>query len=176
MKAIKAIETRYKGYKMRSRLEAKWGVYFDTLGLAWEFEPEGFDLNGLWYLPDFWFPQVSMYGEVKPKQPDSEEIEKAKRLAEASGYPVLLLVGMPDFCSYWAIQPEGEVRDYIISNYHDYPNHEGRFYCMTGMETEKQRAKLLPVSFRGSGFEREVYNAVFAARAARFEFGEKPHA
>jgi hypothetical protein len=29
---VKAIETTYAGYRMRSRLEARWGIFFDTLG------------------------------------------------------------------------------------------------------------------------------------------------
>ena len=32
---IKAIETSYKGYLFRSRLEARWAVFFDALGLVW---------------------------------------------------------------------------------------------------------------------------------------------
>ena len=48
------IQTRYKGYHFRSRLEARWAVFFETLGLKWEYEPEGFVLpNGDYYLPDF---------------------------------------------------------------------------------------------------------------------------
>lgn len=42
---IKAIETVYRGYRFRSRLEARWAVFFDALGLEWEYEPEGFDLT-----------------------------------------------------------------------------------------------------------------------------------
>lgn len=42
---IKAIETQYKGYRFRSRLEARWAIYFDTLGVPWQYEPEGFDLT-----------------------------------------------------------------------------------------------------------------------------------
>lgn len=53
-KEIKAIQTFYKGYKFRSRLEARWAVFFDALGLKWEYEPEGYELpDGSWYLPDF---------------------------------------------------------------------------------------------------------------------------
>ena len=43
--SIKAIETEYKGYRFRSRLEARWAVFFDALGLKWDYEPEGFDLT-----------------------------------------------------------------------------------------------------------------------------------
>lgn len=51
---IQAIQTTYQGYKFRSRLEARWAVFFDALGLKWEYEPEGFQLpGGLQYLPDF---------------------------------------------------------------------------------------------------------------------------
>lgn len=31
---IKAIETSYAGCRFRSRLEARWAVFFDTLGIA----------------------------------------------------------------------------------------------------------------------------------------------
>jgi hypothetical protein len=51
---IKPIETRYKGYRFRSRLEARWAVFFDCMGSSWEYEPEGFVLDdGTHYLPDF---------------------------------------------------------------------------------------------------------------------------
>lgn len=51
---IKPIETYYNGYRFRSRLEARWAVFFDALGVKYEYEPEGFDLgDGDYYLPDF---------------------------------------------------------------------------------------------------------------------------
>lgn len=51
---MKAIQTHALNCKFRSRTEARWGVFFETLGLKWEYEPEGFDLgDGVWYLPDF---------------------------------------------------------------------------------------------------------------------------
>src|SRR2546430_1874657 len=67
----RAIETRYKGYRFRSRLEARWAVFFDTLGIAYRYEPEGFNLNGLLYLPDFYLPteQPASWVEVKPEIP-----------------------------------------------------------------------------------------------------------
>lgn len=63
---MKAIETRYAGCRFRSRLEARWAVFFDTLGIAWEYEPEGFELDdGQRYLPDFWLPHLRIWFEVK---------------------------------------------------------------------------------------------------------------
>ena len=51
---MKAIETEYKGYKFRSRLEARWAVFFDIIGIRWEYEPAGIVLSeGPPYLPDF---------------------------------------------------------------------------------------------------------------------------
>ena len=65
---IKAIETSYKGYRFRSRLEARWAVFFDALGAEWEYEKEGYDLgeHGL-YLPDFWLPRLGIFVEIKPQ-------------------------------------------------------------------------------------------------------------
>ncbi len=64
---IKAIETVYNGYKFRSRLEARWAVFFDALGIEYQYEVEGFDLDGTWYLPDFWLPEQKWWIEIKPK-------------------------------------------------------------------------------------------------------------
>ena len=71
--SVKAIETRYAGYRFRSRLEARWAVLFDHLGIKWEYEPQGYactyrltlDEGTFPYLPDFWFPDLELYGEVK---------------------------------------------------------------------------------------------------------------
>ena len=57
---IKAIETEYNGYRFRSRLEARWAVFLDALGVKYEYEPDGFVLpSGRRYLPDF---RVKCYG------------------------------------------------------------------------------------------------------------------
>ena len=53
---FKAIETVYKNYRFRSRAEARHAVFFETLGIKYQYEPEGFDSEGTWYLPDFWLP------------------------------------------------------------------------------------------------------------------------
>lgn len=67
---MRAIETRYKGYRFRSRLEARWAVFFDALGLHWEYEPEGFELPcGTRYLPDFRLRTpggAAIWYEIKP--------------------------------------------------------------------------------------------------------------
>ena len=63
---IKPIETIYNGYRFRSRLEARWAVFFDSIGIRYEYEPEGFvGCYGEYYLPDFYLPDHDVYVEVK---------------------------------------------------------------------------------------------------------------
>lgn len=63
----KAIQTNYAGCRFRSRLEARWAVFFDSLKVPWSYEHEGFDLGGgEWYLPDFWLPEQRLWLEIKP--------------------------------------------------------------------------------------------------------------
>lgn len=62
MTTIKPIETEYNGYKFRSRLEARWAVFFDTLGVKYEYEPEGYEYweteeGSTRWLPDFRLPE-----------------------------------------------------------------------------------------------------------------------
>lgn len=69
MNSIKPIETHYKGCRFRSRLEARWAVFFDHLGIRWEYEPEGFEVpfedGDLRYLPDFKLIDYGIWVEVK---------------------------------------------------------------------------------------------------------------
>lgn len=78
---IKAIETVYNGYKFRSRIEARWAVFFDTLGIPYEYEAEGFDLEGTWYLPDFRLPSQNCWIEIKGQNPTEQELQKAYKLS-----------------------------------------------------------------------------------------------
>ena len=93
---LRAITTRYSGYAFRSRLEARWAVFFDHLKIRWEYEAEGFELgNGLRYLPDFWLPDWDLWVEVKSGPPDAVTLEKARSLAEQSRRPIFITNGMP---------------------------------------------------------------------------------
>jgi len=42
---VKPIETVYSDHLFRSRLEARWAVFFDYMGIKWVYEPEGYDLG-----------------------------------------------------------------------------------------------------------------------------------
>lgn len=64
----KPIETHYAGCRFRSRLEARWAVFFDHLGIVWQYESEGYELStGDRYLPDFYLPDFDQWVEVKGK-------------------------------------------------------------------------------------------------------------
>lgn len=93
----KAIETIYNGYRFRSRIEARWAVFFDTLGVKYEYEKESYNLDGIGYLPDFWLPGFGCWIEVKGKAPSLEEIWKAHLLAKATGAYVHIFFGSIPF-------------------------------------------------------------------------------
>ncbi len=67
--SIRAIETSYAGHRFRSRLEARWAVFFDKMDIHWEYEPQGYavgpDSKRKPYLPDFWLPKEKLWVEVK---------------------------------------------------------------------------------------------------------------
>ncbi len=93
---IKAIDTYYNNNYFRSRLEARWAVYFDALKTKWEYEQEGYDLGEEgWYLPDFYLPEHKIYAEIKPIEFTLEEHLKCYKLAVLSGKSVIELVGLP---------------------------------------------------------------------------------
>jgi hypothetical protein len=96
MQTIKAIETHYQGYRFRSRTEARWAVFFDALGIAYQYEPEGFELpDGTRYLPDFWLPVLGYWIEIKPPVDGMNVSEKLSQLCKATGKRGFLLVGEP---------------------------------------------------------------------------------
>lgn len=104
---MKAIETQYKGYNFRSRLEARWAVFFDSLGLQWEYEPEGFEMSdGTKYLPDFkvTYPgrdtseKHNEWYEVKSslREMSKEEWLKLLKFEKESGSSIIILDGPPE--------------------------------------------------------------------------------
>lgn len=92
---IKAIQTEYRGITYRSRTEARWAAFFDEIRLPFAYEPEGIDLDGDWYLPDFWLPVPGLWFEVKGTAPTPREMRVVRKLADASRSLVVIAVGTP---------------------------------------------------------------------------------
>lgn len=92
----KTIETIYDGHKFRSRTEARWAVFFDKLNIPYLYESEGYDLNGVWYLPDFWIESWNAFVEIKGPIPDDFEVKKCSELGIITGMKVLLFYGSCD--------------------------------------------------------------------------------
>lgn len=168
---LKAIETRYKGYRFRSRLEARWAVFFDALKIKWEYEIEGFDLGvaGL-YLPDFWLKEHGVWIEIKGKYPNTEEIKKAARLTSLSEYktPALIVSGMPEEETIHVPEIPGLEKLGMIGkktySYLVWCN----FSCYITHNPEHVASELNTCP--------RIRNAYEAARSARFEHGESPNA
>jgi hypothetical protein len=87
---LKPIQTKYKGYHFRSRLEARWAVFFEEMGLDWSYEVEGFQLpSGACYLPDFFVKGHKTgwdhYYEIKPKGSDyCPKVSELRSVLEAN--------------------------------------------------------------------------------------------
>lgn len=94
----KAIETVYVGHRFRSRLEARWAVFFDAMGIQWVYESEGFEHNGVRYLPDFRLPKLYCWVEVKgdPGVMVEEAARLSTMLADGTALPDFEFCGEPN--------------------------------------------------------------------------------
>lgn len=71
-------------------------MFFDLLGVRWEYEVEGFHFNGRAYLPDFYFPARDEWGEVKMAGGFTDIVRDLLwHFARESGKRVLMLDGCP---------------------------------------------------------------------------------
>ena len=165
--ALRAIETEYRGYRFRSRLEARWAVFFQNLRTRWNYEEEGYVLPSGWYLPDFRLDLLHDYDrklflEVKrqgfPLQDDLErDCIRAQELSNAACDPVVIVAGDPqdvfDFGAYRVFKP---------NNVEDYCD-----FSMTDID-QFLNDSFYPI-LRGS----LGYLAAKIARRVRFEHGEQ---
>ena len=148
---IKPIETVYNGYKFRSRLEARWAVFFDALGIKYEYEKEGFDLGELgWYLPDFFLPNSKWFVEVKGNNGDAKGLAKARSLDDNPPNDALgcYIIGDLEYAKY-------EI------NRDDEPPSFNHIYLFT-------QAILPRIDLHA------INRAIDIAKQARFEHGENP--
>jgi hypothetical protein len=105
---IDAKSAWHKGILYRSVLEARWALFFDSFGVAYEYERKTFYLgNGIYYVPDFYLPELDLWAEVKPTPFTDDERGKCERLAVQTEQPCLMLIGSPAMHTYAAIGAHG---------------------------------------------------------------------
>lgn len=101
---LKAIDTWYNNSYFRSRGEAFWAMFFVNLGIEYVYEMEGYNLNGLYYLPDMFLPAYNAYIEIKPKylynklikeQATDPAINKIHKLHQTSKKLCSIVYGTP---------------------------------------------------------------------------------
>lgn len=177
---IKAIETYYNGYRFRSRLEARWAVFFDALQIRYEYEKEGFEFgSGLRYLPDFWLPDLGIWIEIKGERPTEIEKKKAQELCSATSslvyiftdcyFPIARLI-----CSKINKRTVmEEVLDSDIYQMYDWPNsyYQGwqTFMHYDFGQNQFRLGVLIESNDYHSAMHPNLINAYQAARSARFE-------
>lgn len=187
---LKAIETVYKEYKFRSRLEARWAVFFDTLGVKWEYETEGFQFaDGTRYLPDFWLPDWKVWVEIKGDAPSETDAVKIKNLTLEGAAPVLVGVGLPGILPmelHYRILNQGSRHYYhtpCIPSFGEFRDRGGRIYVDIAHSGEeynypdsqfwfKECSIDYPEDFEHLWDCANVRDAAVAAKQSRFEFGQ----
>lgn len=156
------IQTTYNGYRFRSRLEAKWAVFFDAMGVKYEYEKEGYKLKTGPYLPDFYLPDLNAWAEVKPESLSEHEYNLCEELVLETNKEMFLLVGEPDYKQYKFIMPCGTTtNEYDIRLDTSLIIRRTYFVNDSGDNSE-------------SCFSSDYKRAIDAVRGARFEHGEKP--
>jgi len=171
--AIKAIPTTYHGYTFRSRLEARYAVFFECLGMDYEYEPEGFKnlSTSECYLPDFWLPQIGLLAEVKPTLPPQhgDQFAKSKDFVRAGmASRMLLLEGSPDFRLYSIFSREEVIHPpefYVTNTTLDIYSYPKAYF-----KEHRVFEDILPERFASEqDFSEQYQTAVYTARS--FYFG-----
>lgn len=194
---IKAIETEYAGCRFRSRLEARWAVFFDRLGLEWQYEPEGFEGDRSRYLPDFLLPELRLYVEVKGVLSHRDLMKMMEALPglrpdrDGQVCPSLLLLGpVPRPGTAWTHVEFSMLRDLILWQQVFFDDGPGSWIpkpiataACFGRGLRDDLTEDETASFRREWLEStaesrlrlhpDIDDAYRAARSARFEFGER---
>ena len=155
-------------------------MFFDNLGLKWQYEAQGFDTNGEWYLPDFliFAPIGNIWAEVKPDwHSDTEGIAKFQRFVPHRPQPsrAVLLTGLPTVNNRAHVYGgDDEQEDPLKGGWEDEtqewrPCPSGHHFDLAfpGLFGTKFAEDGCPDDFGGSG-EGRIARASTAALSARF--------
>lgn len=183
------IRTKYKGYSFRSRLESRWAVYFDLLGIPWQYEPEGFRMGSVCYLPDFavqvpvkamdpgllgllpTFTPVQaeqVWVEVKPagKPLSGNEIVKIREFASATVGKAVYVVVLGD-------PLEGTARSFQLT---ESRVTKGQQVYLCGAAWDKVRQACLVLHPLSHRYKASKAATQAAEKARAWQFGRKRHA
>jgi hypothetical protein len=161
---LKPIETRYAGILFRSRIEARWALFYDKIHVPYQYEAEGYDLNGELYLPDFWMPQQGCFIEIKGAEPTLEEQCRAALLAQLSGKRAFIFGPLRPF--FIRTDRPGRWRIGFACLFREGAGGSGYLWCSTWRRTLPSRS---PTFDRGyNSATDELVHTYRAARSARF--------
>lgn len=105
------LSTQLRGVKFRSRLEARWALYFDGMGIGWQYEPQRFNLDSGTYIPDFrltWPSGHSLWVEVKPIEDVVTPRDRVRYQDFTRNRVLLMLVGLPAPKAYKHAAADGQ--------------------------------------------------------------------
>lgn len=178
--SIRAIETTYRGHRFRSRLEARWAVFFDALTIPWEYEPQGYVIDGRPYLPDFRIA-ARWWVEVKG---DETQLDKPflQRAGEELAGGLIVLGPIPDPPAvdggsvehdwYWPLLRDVDGPELVDVGFgHWQKSPEGRMWLSGGGGAFHQDSPWLTPQKGEPGYTQGAH-AYAAARSARFEHGQ----
>lgn len=164
----------YGGRWYRSRLECRWAFFLDELSIKYRYEPEGYRLpDGRQYLPDFYLPQIDGFAEVKPTSEKlSQQMWAITEFIQAGmGSKILFLIDEPGFKPYMMMRPVHLAGGFVESNM---TNAILDVFYRPKLLTEEHRLfeDVPDYNFeREEDFTLEYRDAVYMARAARFDHG-----
>lgn len=194
MTSIAVKPTWYNGVFFRSRLEARWAVFFDALGISWRYEPEKYDTPHGPYIPDF---EIDLYSgttliEVKPdswfRNSDTSDASRYDHVARSTGtdlfvtgslVPLSQIEPYGRYCSDiermekyfgdggWDVFYDFTICPYCLSLGIEFEARSARMTCCSGRRTEHKNPLRSDRDHQGNHVK--LLDAYTAALSARFE-------
>jgi len=161
----------YKGITFNNELEAKWAVAFEELRIEWSYCRSNVDKFC------FVLPGLKMMAQVFYAKPTLEELFAVAEASELRCQSILLLVGPPQACAYFALENEKSAyeesaygRTFYVCDYLIFDcttTNEGRFFACTGKDSS-----CFPMPIIDETFEEDC--EIFAILKANSYSASKP--
>uniref|UniRef100_A0A6M3LGI9 Uncharacterized protein n=1 Tax=viral metagenome TaxID=1070528 RepID=A0A6M3LGI9_9ZZZZ len=176
--------THYLGTNFRSRLEARWAVVFEQLGIRWSYEHEWLDVGDnaeypYWYNTEEWVPsigylpdflvhigRIDVWWEVKGRRVNADERIKAERLSALTGIPVIIAQGAIPWKCKFSVEPTADYSLEACGFLDDCPMLTSQWLVDEGLATGKYKLDQDPTH----SFTPALEAAYRAARSASFDW------